>query len=136
MAVLFGLTTKFTMPGPMEFCGSVETEIHAGTSDIDQGQPAGVSTPNCPTPPIAGNAFPEELRTNVHPVVPTCSVYKLATAVPVASVTEILKVCVPSVVGVPVNRPAALNDNPDGSEFGIADHVYGGVPPVAATVKE
>ena len=52
-----------------------------------------------------------------------------------ASVTLAVKLDVPVAVGVPEITPAALRDSPDGSvPLERMLHVYGVVPPVAASV--
>ena len=59
-------------------------------------------------------------------------------AVPDAlSVTVTVKLNVPGVVGEPVSAPvAAFSVTPGGNAPVVTDHVYGGVPPLAASVPE
>ena len=53
------------------------------------------------------------------------------------SVTCTVKPKDPAVVGVPLMMPVpGSKDNPGGSVPDAMDHVYGGVPPVAARVTE
>jgi hypothetical protein len=50
------------------------------------------------------------------------------------SVTRIVKLKEPSVVGVPLSTPPEERVNPPGNEPDATDHEYGVVPPVAAKV--
>jgi hypothetical protein len=52
------------------------------------------------------------------------------------SVTRIVKLNEPSAVGVPLSIPPDERLTPVGKEPEANDHVYGGVPPVAAKVRE
>jgi hypothetical protein len=55
---------------------------------------------------------------------------------PKASVTLIVKLDVPTVVGIPLNTPAADRLSPFGSVPELTDHVSGAVPPDAAIDRE
>ena len=52
------------------------------------------------------------------------------------SVTWTVKVEVPAAVGVSMSPPVAVKVSPLGSELEASDQVYGGVPPVARSVRE
>jgi hypothetical protein len=52
------------------------------------------------------------------------------------SVTCTVKLNVPAAPGVPEITPALLSDSPAGSEPALSAHVYGGMPPLAASVAE
>ena len=62
---------------------------------------------------------------------------RLCVAVlPLASVTFTVKEDEPLVVGVPLMTPAVLSERPAGKVPLLRLHVYGEVPPVAASVAE
>ncbi len=96
-------------------------------------------------PPVAANCV--EYAT---PVVPLASgdavvivsaaftaIVKAFDAVfPPLSSTCAVKLVVAAVAGVPVIVPSEPSVNPAGSELLVTDHVYGGAPPVAASVAE
>jgi hypothetical protein len=52
------------------------------------------------------------------------------------SVKRMVKLAVPATDGVPLIWPAELSVKPAGSAPAAIDHVYGGVPPLAATFCE
>jgi hypothetical protein len=52
------------------------------------------------------------------------------------SVTFTVKLNVPLVVGFPEITPEPDSDSPGGRAPDVTDHVYGGVPPLAARVAE
>jgi len=52
------------------------------------------------------------------------------------SVTVAANENVPTAIGVPEISPFVLSDNPSGSAPAVTDHVYGGVPPLAARLCE
>jgi hypothetical protein len=59
----------------------------------------------------------------------------LSAVAPTLSVTSTVKPLVPFAVGVPLITPPVLSASPAGSVLpGISAHVYGLVPPVAASV--
>lgn len=56
---------------------------------------------------------------------------------PALSVTVTLKLEAPTLVGVPLNKPAELSVNPNGNvPLATVQLTYGGVPPVADKVCE
>ena len=58
----------------------------------------------------------------------------IVAVAPAASLTCTVKLDVPAVVGVPESTPAAVSVNPAGNVPLASDHVYPGVPPLAANV--
>ena len=52
------------------------------------------------------------------------------------SVALIVKFVVPAADGVPLIWPEELSDKPAGTTPVVIDHVYGGVPPLAARLCE
>src|SRR5579863_6579598 len=69
-------------------------------------------------------------------LVVTSRVSALAAVTPVPSVNCTVKLAVPVVWGVPAIAPAVESDNPAGSAPAEIAHLYGGVPPDAASVCE
>ena len=58
----------------------------------------------------------------------------LVAVSPLASLTSAVKLEVPAAVGIPEITPAPVRLNPGGKLPAVSDHVYAGVPPVAASV--
>jgi len=56
----------------------------------------------------------------------------LLAVVELLSVALTVKFAVPAADGVPLICPAELSDRPGGNAPDVIDHVYGGVPPLAA----
>src|SRR5438045_3175527 len=109
----------------------------AGLMNAQAGCPEAVQV-NGAVPPVAANENPliAVLFFALHVFVVTCR-FTMSDAVPVAVAPELsvnVKPMenVPATVGVPEMTPPALIVKPDGRP--LADHVYGAVPEVPATV--
>jgi hypothetical protein len=62
--------------------------------------------------------------------------YEVVAVLLALSAALMVKLKVPDAVGVPLKTPAELKLNPAGSVPALTDHVYGVVPPLAASVCE
>jgi len=86
-----------------------------------------------PAPPEAGKACPPGLTAKVQPELTERMNGRVAVA-EAASVTRIVKLKAPLLVGMPLITPAALSVRPGGKVPDANDQLYGCVPPVAFSV--